>query len=118
MAETVVNTEQIFKGNVLEVKRMDVVEQKEGVEKLRNREDSEEKESRIVEVSGIPVGCTENSVHIHFQRSKNGGGDIQQVKMLQEGKAMIIFEDPQGRSRRNSYVYRSTHGVVSSSSVS
>lgn len=88
---------------------MDVVEEKEVVEKLRNREDSEEKESRIVEVSGLPVGCTENSVHIHFQKSKNGGGDIQKVEMLQKGKAKIIFEDPQGRTRCNSYVYRSKH---------
>ena len=100
MAEKVVNTEQIFKGHTLEVKRMDTVEKKENVE---NTESS--RESRTVTVFGLPEGSTKDSVHIHFQKRKNGGGDIQKVEMLGEGKAMIIFEDPEGRFHYMSYYY-------------
>ena len=85
MAEEVVKTEQTLKGKVLNVKRL-VKEKMSG-----NRE------SATVTVSGLPEGSTENSVHIHFQKKKNGGGDIQKVKMLGEGKARVTFEDPKGR---------------------
>ena len=102
MAEKVVNTEQIFKGNTLGVKRMDTVEKKENVENLRNTESS--RESTTVTVFGLPEGSTKDSVHIHFQKRKNGGGDIHKVEMLGEGKAMIIFEDPKGRFHCGSYL--------------
>ena len=85
MAEEVVKTEQTFKGKVLNVKRL-VKEKMSG-----NRE------SATVIVSGLPEGSTENSVHIHFQKKKNGGGDIEKVEMLGEGKARVTFEDPEGR---------------------
>ena len=102
VAEKVVNTEQIFKGNTLKVKRMDTVEKKENVENLRNTESS--RESTTVTVSGLPEGSTENSVHIHFQKRKNGGGDIQKLEMLGEGKARVTFEDPQGGFYCTSYL--------------
>ena len=96
MAEAVVNTEQLFKGKVLGVKRLGR-EMKENVEKLGSKENSGEKESTTVEVSGLPVGSTEKSVYIHFQKRKNSGGEVKQVEMLGEKKAWVIFEDPQGR---------------------
>ena len=86
-----VNTEQIFKGNVLEVKYLGT----EKMEKLSKKSSGEKKST--VTVSGLPEGSTENSVHIHFQKKKNGGGDIQKLEMLGEGKARVTFEDPQGR---------------------
>ena len=92
-----VNTQQILNGKVLEVKRLATETEKEDVEKLRNKESSGEKESRTVTVSGLPEGSTENSVHIHFQKRKNGGGEVEEVEMLGEGKAMVTFEDPRGR---------------------
>ena len=88
----VVNTEQIFKGNILEMKRLST----EKVEKLRNKESSEETKSTTVEVYGLPTGAIENSVTIHFQKKKNGGGEVTKVEMLEDGKARVIFEDPQG----------------------
>jgi hypothetical protein len=30
-------------------------------------------------VSGLPEGATENGVHIHFQKKKNGGGEVKKV---------------------------------------
>ena len=102
VAEKVVNTKQIFKGHTIGVKRMGTVEKKENVENLRNTESY--RESTTVTVSGLPEGSTENSVHIHFQKRKNGGGDIQKLEILGEGKARVIFEDPQGEFHCGSYL--------------
>ena len=96
MAEAVVNTEQLFKGKVLGVKRLGR-EMKENVKKLGNKKNSGEKESTTVEVSGLPVGSTEKSVCIHFQKRKNSGGEVKKVEMLGEEKARVTFEDTQGR---------------------
>ena len=97
MAKTVVNAEQIFKGNHLEVKRLGAVAFKE-VEKLINKKSAGKKQTRIVSVSGLPEGSTENSVYIHFQKRKNGGGLIEKVELLGDGKANVVFEEPQGTS--------------------
>ena len=91
-----VNTKQIFKQNILEVKRLGTENMKESAEELENKESSGENESTTVMVSGLPEGSTKNSVHIHFQKKKNGGGEVNKVEMLGEGKAMITFQDPQG----------------------
>ena len=96
VAKRVVNTKQIFKQNTLEVKRLGIERMKKSVEELEDKENSGEKESTVM-VSGLPEGSTENSVHIHFQKKKNGGGEVNKVEMLREGKAMITFQDPQGR---------------------
>ena len=92
-----VNTQQVLNGKVLEVKLLGTGTEKENMEKSRNRESSGEKESRTVMISGLPEGSIEKSVHIHFQKKKNGGGEVNNVDVLREGKAMITFEDPQGR---------------------
>ena len=47
-------------------------------------------------MSGLPDEATENSVHIHFQKKKNGGGEVKSVILLNAGKAMVLFEDPTG----------------------
>ena len=96
MAEAVVNTEQLFKGKILGMKLLGR-EMKENVETLGNKENSGEKESTTVEVSGLPVGCTKSSVLIHFQKRKNGGGEVEKAEMLRQGKARVIFQDPRGR---------------------
>lgn len=59
--------------------------------------DKSMKRSATIFVSGLPEGLTKNSVHIHFQKRKNGGGEVKKVEMLGEGKAMVTFEDPPGR---------------------
>ena len=97
MAKEVANTEQTFRDSILKVKRLDIAEKNQNFEKLRNKQISGKKELATVMVFGLPEGSTKDSVHIHFQKKKNGGGDIQKVEMLGEGKAMITFEDPQGR---------------------
>ena len=62
---------------------------------MSNDSDSGDVVRRIL-VSGLPVGTTENSVYIHFQKKKNGGGEIERITLLNEGKALVLFEDPKG----------------------
>lgn len=38
----------------------------------------------------------ESAVHIHFQKKKNGGGDIEKITLLAGGKAMVVFENAKG----------------------
>ncbi|XP_068724864.1 uncharacterized protein [Montipora capricornis] len=50
-------------------------------------------------VSNIPPGTKEDSLFIHFQRRKHGGGDVSSVKFMQEVSedgtmtAIVTFED-------------------------
>ena len=76
------------------MKRLETEIMKENVENLRNEKG--EKETRRVLVSGLPEGTIENNVHIHFQKKKNGGGEIEKVELLGEGKAIVVFEESRG----------------------
>ena len=91
-AKTVVNTKQILKGKELEVKV--VTDTLPNMEELSNEKHDERNEPKTISVSGLPEGSTENSVHIHFQKKKNGGGEIEKVELLEQGKAIVVFEDP------------------------
>ena len=51
---------------------------------------------RTILVSGLPEGVTENTVHIHFQKKKNGGDNVEKVTLLAGGKATVVFENPKG----------------------
>ena len=53
---------------------------------------------KTILVSDLPDEVTESSVHIHFQKKKNGGGEVEKVEMLGEGKARVVFEKPEGSS--------------------
>ena len=93
VAETVVNTEQIFRGNLLKVHPLEAETFEDSVEKLTK---DEGKESRTIMVFGLPEDATEKGLYIHFQKKKNGGGDIEESTLLPGGKAMVVFEDPAG----------------------
>ena len=95
MAKQVIKTQQVFKGKVLDVKRQEA-EVNPNVKKSEK-----ENESATVLVSGLPEGVTENGIHIHFQKKKNGGGEIKEVKLLPGKKeATVEFEDIAGLSFR------------------
>ena len=51
---------------------------------------------RTILVSGLPEGVRESTVLIHFQKKRNGGGDIEKITLLAGGKAMVVFENPKG----------------------
>ncbi|XP_015724698.1 RNA-binding protein 43 isoform X2 [Coturnix japonica] len=59
------------------------------------------KSARTVVISGVPDGVLSNDVMsdilvIHFQKAKNNGGDVEEVKYptTEQGVAYITFEDP------------------------
>ena len=69
---------------------------KKNVETLTMNESSGGIKARTVMVSGLSEDATENGLHIHFQKKKNGGGDIEEITLLPRGKALVVFEDPEG----------------------
>ena len=54
--------------------------------------------ARSVLVKGLPPGTTSNDVTIYFQKTKNGGGEVEGVKLFseKEGTAIVIFEEREG----------------------
>ena len=93
MAKRVIEIHQVFKGKVLNVKLQETETNPNNEES--ERENSEK--SRTIFVSGLPEGVTESDVRIHFQKKKNGGGEVKQVTVLPErNTALVVFEDPEG----------------------
>lgn len=63
------------------------------------------KSARTVVITGIPDGLLHNDVMtdilmIHFQMSKNNGGDVEEVTYptVRKGVAYVTFEDQEGIS--------------------
>ena len=53
---------------------------------------------RSVVVQNIPPDTAADSIVIHFQRQKNGGGEIDHVHIPEKGTAVITFESSEGLS--------------------
>ena len=83
-------TEQFFKGKVLIVK-LQSSETSPTIEKSESTE-----KARTIVVTDLPEGATENSVHIHFQKKKNGGGEVEKVVVLPGNTALVVFQHPEG----------------------
>jgi len=56
----------------------------------------EEQAARSIVVSNISPQTTKEDVTIHFQRQKNGGGEIHSVHIPEKGTAVITFEEMEG----------------------
>ena len=61
--------------------------------------------ARTVVISNIPQEITEDEIHIYFQRSKHGGGEVDDIWMVKEGEAVIVFENPEGSIKCKIYSY-------------
>ena len=57
--------------------------------------------SRSVFVTGLHPATTPEDCIIHFQRMKNGGGDIDRVILSEKGTVVITFDDPKGEMKFN-----------------
>jgi len=57
-----------------------------------------EQAARSVVVLNIPQQTTAENIVIHFQRQKNGGGEIDHVHIPEKGTAVITFESSEGLS--------------------
>ena len=56
----------------------------------------EEQAARSIVISNISPQTTKECVHIHFQRKKNGGGEIDHIYIPKKGTAVITFEKREG----------------------
>ena len=54
--------------------------------------------SRSIYVTGFKV--TTEAVHliIHFENKKNGGGDIESMRISEQGAVVITFKNPEGKT--------------------
>ena len=56
----------------------------------------EETATRSVLIHGIPAQVRDEDIIIHFQKGKNGGGEIDHVRFAVDGKAVITFNSCEG----------------------
>jgi len=60
----------------------------------------EEHARRSIVVSNIPANTSDKDVHIHFQRKRNGGGEVDFAGYLYPNDysiMVIIFEKPESK---------------------
>ena len=93
-------TEQRISGKILKLELQSDIFTK------TNAETSEENAGKKVLVSCLPEDVTENAVKIHFQKKRNGGGDIKEVNLLKNGFAEIVFEKAEGERNFQRYILR------------
>lgn len=52
--------------------------------------------SNSVIVQNLSPATSEDTIMIHFQRKRNGGGEVERVRLLSEGVAVVTFEKSEG----------------------
>ena len=52
--------------------------------------------SNSVVVKNLSPATREETVIIHFQKKRNGGGEVERVRLLSEGVAVVTFEKSEG----------------------
>ena len=55
-----------------------------------------EEVARSVLISNISAKLRRDDIMIHFQRKGNGGGEVNNVFVLKDGKAVIVFDKAEG----------------------
>ena len=58
---------------------------------------SEEEIFRSVVVSNIPQETKIEALIIHFQKRKHGGGDVSAATLVEQGQAVLTFDDAQSK---------------------
>ena len=53
--------------------------------------------ARSVVVSGLPLETRKETVIIHFQKRKHGGGEIDSVELVSEETAVVTFDEIEGK---------------------
>lgn len=56
----------------------------------------QENNTSSVIVKNLSPATAKETIIIHFQKRKNGGGEIESVRLLSEGVAVVEFETSQG----------------------
>lgn len=68
--------------------------------------------SRSVFVTGFRAHTTPEELIIHFQRRKNGGGDIEKIILSKKGTAVITFDSPEGERNNELLLYIELNSVL------
>ena len=68
--------------------------------------------SRSVVVTGFRAHTTPEELIIHFQRRKNGGGDIEKIILSKKGTAVITFDSPEGERNNELLLYIELNSVL------
>ena len=55
-----------------------------------------EEVARSVLISNISAKLRGDDIKIYFQKKRNGGGEVDNVFVLKNGKAVIVFEKAEG----------------------
>ena len=56
-----------------------------------------DQEQRSLVVQNLPQKVTKQEITIHFQKIKNGGGDVDKVTMIGENIAVVTFDEREGK---------------------
>ena len=67
--------------------------------------------SRSIYVTGFQATTRSEELIIHFQRKKNGGGDIDSIIISKRGAAVITFDDPEGKMNMTDWRPRYKDGI-------
>ena len=57
---------------------------------------TQQQAARSVKVSNIAPQTADETIVIHFEKQKNGGGEIDHVHIPKDGTAVITFESSEG----------------------
>ena len=47
-------------------------------------------------IKNLSPTTREEAIIIHFQKKRNGGGEVERVRLLSEGAAVVTFEKSEG----------------------
>ena len=56
----------------------------------------DEQAVRSIVVDNMPEEAREEDIKIHFQKRKHGGGDIDNVRMMEGGTVVLTFKNDEG----------------------
>ncbi|XP_031563969.1 uncharacterized protein LOC116299450 [Actinia tenebrosa] len=52
-----------------------------------------------IEISGFTVNTTQDTILYYFRNKRNGGGDVERIDMIDEGRVLLSFEDHKERKK-------------------
>lgn len=53
--------------------------------------------NRTITVTNIPPETTQDNIIIHFQKRKHGGGDVETIRLTDDGVARVTFEKKESK---------------------
>ena len=64
---------------------------------------TEDQAERSLVVRNLPPGTDEQKVTIHFQKKRHGGGDVENVTMMEQDAAVVTFDECESKLNRKHF---------------